>query len=263
MSHAFLPYITCFLQSIPVTTLTLIVILILTYIQPILSYITCFPERIPVTTITLTLILFSSSVCASYISGVHHLGWAFFACVFNQTIEAVTFRLHGWCMLGVFFVAGIHCLGHECQDLLSLTSVYTLIRKSFGGMESENGKIPSTTKISRRGVLNPHRCIKQDSEPITLPMRYLGLTNPSLHSTHFCHITHAFLKVWYKHNKTSSNDLQIKLKVTANKSKPMMGWSVWPLTPGVTFVTLCISQCGKLPQACWGWLSTSPKQSEH
>ena len=27
--------------------------------------------------------------------------------VFNPTIEVVTFRLHGWCMQGVF-VAGIH-----------------------------------------------------------------------------------------------------------------------------------------------------------
>ena len=27
--------------------------------------------------------------------------------VFNPTVEVVTFRLRGWCMLGVFFVAGI------------------------------------------------------------------------------------------------------------------------------------------------------------
>ena len=27
---------------------------------------------------------------------------------FNPTIEVVTFRLRGWCMLGVFFVAGIY-----------------------------------------------------------------------------------------------------------------------------------------------------------
>ena len=50
-------------------------------------------------------------------------------------------------MLGVFLLLAFTCLGHECQDLLSpchgmhvckdKTSVYTLIRKSFGGMESE------------------------------------------------------------------------------------------------------------------------------
>ena len=28
--------------------------------------------------------------------------------VFDPTIEVVTFRLRGWCMLGVFFVAGTH-----------------------------------------------------------------------------------------------------------------------------------------------------------
>ena len=47
----------------------------------------------------------------SYISGVHHFWvrflriWPFF---FNPTIKVVTFRLRGWCVLGVFFVAGIH-----------------------------------------------------------------------------------------------------------------------------------------------------------
>ena len=40
--------------------------------------------------------------------------------VFNPTIEVVTFRLHGWCMLGMFLLAAFICLGHECQDLLSL-----------------------------------------------------------------------------------------------------------------------------------------------
>ena len=45
----------------------------------------------------------------SYSSGVHHFGWDFCVCdqFFNPTIEVVTFRLHGGCMLGVF-VAGIH-----------------------------------------------------------------------------------------------------------------------------------------------------------
>ena len=33
---------------------------------------------------------------------------------FNPTIEVVSFRLRGWCMLGVFLL-----LGHECQDLLN------------------------------------------------------------------------------------------------------------------------------------------------
>ena len=39
---------------------------------------------------------------------------------FNPTIEVVTFHFHGWCMLGVFFLLVFTCVGHECQDLLSL-----------------------------------------------------------------------------------------------------------------------------------------------
>ena len=62
---------------------------------------------------------------------------------FNPTIKVVTFHLHGWCVLGVFLLPAFTRLGHECQDLLSpcdemhvctdYTSVYTLIRKGFGG----------------------------------------------------------------------------------------------------------------------------------
>ena len=69
--------------------------------------------------------------------------WPFF----NPTIEVVTFHLHGWCMLGVFLLPAFIHLGHECQDLLSpcdgmhvctdKTSVYTFIRKSLEGMESQ------------------------------------------------------------------------------------------------------------------------------
>ena len=66
-------------------------------------------------------------------------------------------------MLGVFLLPAFIHLGHECQDLWSAwdgmhmctdwTSVYTLIRKSFGGMESEpmltpREKSPLLEKIS-------------------------------------------------------------------------------------------------------------------
>ena len=37
---------------------------------------------------------------------------------------------------------------------------------------NSKGKIPSTEKILLRGGTNPRRCIKQDSEPNTLPMSY-------------------------------------------------------------------------------------------
>ena len=38
---------------------------------------------------------------------------------FNPTIQAVTFRLRGWCMLGVFLLPAFTRLRHEYQDLLS------------------------------------------------------------------------------------------------------------------------------------------------
>ena len=37
----------------------------------------------------------------------------------NPTIEVVTFRLYGWCMLDVFLLSALNHLGHECQHLLS------------------------------------------------------------------------------------------------------------------------------------------------
>ena len=43
-----------------------------------------------------------------------------YVAVFNLTIEAVTFRLYGLCMRGVFLLLAFTCLAHECQDLLSL-----------------------------------------------------------------------------------------------------------------------------------------------
>ena len=90
----------------------------------------------------------SSSAFHSYISGVHHFGWDFCVCdhFFNPTIEVVTFRLHGWCMLGVF-VAGLHLSRtwmsgyfqserwNACMHRLDL-GLYSH-PKVLGGMESE------------------------------------------------------------------------------------------------------------------------------
>ena len=68
--------------------------------------------------------------------------------VFNPTTEVVTFRSRGWYILDVFLWPALIRVGNECQDLLSpcdgmhvctdKTSVYTLIRKSLRGMESEH-----------------------------------------------------------------------------------------------------------------------------
>ena len=117
----------------------------------------------------------------SYISGVHHF-WVRFLRMwpfFNPTIKVVTFRLRGWCMLGVFLLPAFTRLGHERQDLLSPcdemhvctdeTSVYTLIRRSFGGdgvwtHVNSKGKIPSTGKSPQRRI-----------EPVTLGQRAQAL----------------------------------------------------------------------------------------
>ena len=39
--------------------------------------------------------------------------------IFNPTTEAVIFILHGWCMLGVFWLPAFTHPEYECQDLLS------------------------------------------------------------------------------------------------------------------------------------------------
>ena len=53
--------------------------------------------------------------------GVHHFGVRFLRMCpfFNPTIKIVTFRLRGWCVLGVFLLPAFTRLGHECQDLLN------------------------------------------------------------------------------------------------------------------------------------------------
>ena len=54
--------------------------------------------------------------------GFTTFGWDFCVCdrFFNPTIKVVTFRLCGWCVLGVFLLPAFTRLGHERQDLLSL-----------------------------------------------------------------------------------------------------------------------------------------------
>ena len=63
--------------------------------------------------------------------------------IFSPTTEVVTFRLSGWCMVGVFLLLAFTHLGHDCQDPLNLcdethvstdyTSVYILSLKNVGG----------------------------------------------------------------------------------------------------------------------------------
>ena len=132
--------------------------------------------------------------------------WVRFLCMwpfFNPTIEVVTFRLCGWCMLGVFLLPAFTHLGQERQDLLSLCDVrwnacvhrldlglYFHPKEFWGnGVRTHvnfKGKIPSTRMILHRGGWNPWRCIKQDSQPNTLPFSYSGphqAGQPAQHTT--------------------------------------------------------------------------------
>ena len=55
-----------------------------------------------------------------YLWGSPLLGEIFaYVTVFNPTIKVVTFRLRGWCVLGVFLLPAFTRLGHERQDLLN------------------------------------------------------------------------------------------------------------------------------------------------
>ena len=101
--------------------------------------------------------------------------------VFNPTIEVVTFRLHGWCMLDVFLLPAFTRLGHECQDLWSGCNGMHMHRldqglyshpKVFWGNGvrthvNSKGKIPSTRKILLIVVSNPWHCIKQRAQHTT------------------------------------------------------------------------------------------------
>ena len=94
----------------------------------------------------------------------------FCCCFLNPATEVVTLRLRGWCMLGVFLLLAFTRLGHVSQDLWSpcdgmhvctdQTSVYILIRKSFGGNGvrthiNTKGKMPSTGKKSPQRRMEP------------------------------------------------------------------------------------------------------------
>ena len=112
--------------------------------------------------------------------------------IFNPTTEVVTFRLRGWCMLHVLFVAAIHpsrtvtpgsfesVRWNACVHKLDL-GLCTPPKEFWGnGVRTHvnsKGQIPSIRKILPRGGLNPQRCIKQDSEPNTLPTSYSGPHN--------------------------------------------------------------------------------------
>ena len=97
---------------------------------------------------------------------------------------------------GCIFVASFTRLGHECQDLLSpcdrmhvctdYTSIYALIQKSFGGMESEPmltpmEKSPPPEKFSSQEDRTHNAASSRTASP-TLPMSYSGPLTSDLSS---------------------------------------------------------------------------------
>ena len=93
-------------------------------------------------------------------------GWDFCVCdrFFNPTIQVVTFRLCGCCVLGVFLLPAFTRLGHERQDLwvramkcmcaqtgprFILSSERVFWGNGVWTHVNSKGKIPSTRKLLR------------------------------------------------------------------------------------------------------------------
>ena len=89
----------------------------------------------------------------------------------------------------IFGVCAMECMWNTCVHRLDL-GLYSNLKEFWGnGVRTHvyfKGKIPSTKKILPREGSNPRRCIKQDSEPNTLPTSYsapppsLPLPQPSI-----------------------------------------------------------------------------------
>ena len=112
-----------------------------------------------------------------------------FVCLFsffNPTIEVITFRLPGWCMLDVLLLPAFNHQGHECEVRATectcahiLTSVYTLIRKSFGRMESEpmltpREKSPQPGKFSSEEDRTHDAASRRTASPTHYQLSYSG-----------------------------------------------------------------------------------------
>ena len=121
----------------------------------------------------------SSSAFPSYISGVHHF-WVRFLRMwpfFNPTNKVVTFRLCGWCVLGVFllldmnvrifWVRAMKCMCAQTRPRFILSS-----ERVFGGMEFEpmltSGEKSPLPENFPRGILDSILFILWPVWPYTL-----------------------------------------------------------------------------------------------
>ena len=128
--------------------------------------------------------LTSSSSLFPAISLGFTIFWGRFLCMwrfFNPSIQVVTVRLRGWCMLGVFSVTDIHpsrswisgswvhamecmCAQTRPQFILSSKRVFREWSQNPCWLQAKNSLYQRL-----RGGSNPQHCITQDSEPNTLP----------------------------------------------------------------------------------------------
>ena len=101
----------------------------------------------------------------SYISGVHILGEIFaFA---NPNIEAVTFCLCGWCVLGVCLLPAFTRLGHEHQDILSQCDGMHVCRLDFDLCSHPNefwGNGVRTHANSKGKILSTKKFIPEEEQ---------------------------------------------------------------------------------------------------
>ena len=92
-------------------------------------------------------------------------------CVFGAGIH-----LSKTCMSGSFVSVWWNACVHR-QDLGLYSHPKELLGNGVRTQVNSKGKIPSIGKILLRGGLNPRCCIKQQSEPNTLPMSYSSPKN--------------------------------------------------------------------------------------
>ena len=135
---------------------------------------------------------------------------------FHPTMEVVTFHLHEWCIHGVFlfcFLPAFTHLRHECQDPMSLcdgmhvctdqTLVYTPIRKSFGGMESELMLTPAKQRAQHTTNELFHPTQLQQTQSVFQPSFALPLDHSNMKLLSPKHLLQPFPTRSQKNNRKS------------------------------------------------------------
>ena len=165
-------------------------------------------------------------------------------------IKVVTFRLHGWCVLGVFLLTAFTRLGHDvrifwvramkCMRAQTRPRFILSSERVFGGMEFEpmlspREKSPLPENIPRGGS-NPWRCGQRVQ---TLPTSYSGPPPPPPPTRVFSFILESVLSV----KKWLSVGLDWCHQISGSCGRYVTDsvWTVWVQGPLVT--GCCDRQC--------------------